>query len=101
MLEVACPWHGPLWASLTTQTQHAHAYLFSGLPGVGKRRFANAFAAYLLCDKPEHGMACGHCRACQLREAGSRKKRARRFALMRCASWWILSARLPSRVAAR
>lgn len=71
MLEVACPWHGPLWTSLTTQTQHAHAYLFSGLPGVGKRRFANAFAAYLLCDKPEHGMACGHCRACQLREAGS------------------------------
>ena len=71
MLEVACPWHAPIWSNLTAQTQHAHAYLFSGLPGVGKRRFANAFAAFLLCDQPQHGMACGRCRACQLREAGS------------------------------
>lgn len=71
MLEVACPWHAGVWSSLTGQGQHAHAYLFSGLPGVGKRRFANAFAAFLLCDQPEHGMACGHCRACQLRDAGS------------------------------
>lgn len=71
MLEVVCPWHAPVWGSLTGQSQHAHAYLFSGLPGVGKRRFANAFAAYMLCDTPEHAMACGRCRACQLREAGS------------------------------
>lgn len=71
MLEVACPWHAAVWSSLTAQTRHAHAYLFTGLPGVGKRRFASAFAAFLLCDQPQHGVACGSCRACQLREAGS------------------------------
>lgn len=71
MPEVAYPWHEAVWAQLTEQTQHAHAYLFSGLPGVGKRRFANAFAAFLLCDKPFHSMACGRCRSCLLREAGT------------------------------
>lgn len=71
MLDAVCPWHAPIWSSLTGQSQHAHAYLFSGLPGVGKRRFANAFAAFLLCDAPQHALACGRCRACLLREAGS------------------------------
>lgn len=71
MLEVAFPWHNAVWSHLTEQKQHAHAYLFSGLPGIGKQRFANAFAAFLLCDKPYLGMACGSCRSCLLREAGS------------------------------
>lgn len=71
MPEIAYPWHEVVWAQLTEQTQHAHAYLFSGLPGVGKRRFANAFAAFLLCSKPAHAMACGRCRSCLLREAGT------------------------------
>jgi DNA polymerase-3 subunit delta' len=30
----------------------AHAYLFHGPPGVGKRRFALAFAGELLGDRP-------------------------------------------------
>lgn len=71
MPEVAFPWHGEIWSHLTQQQEHAHAYLFSGLPGVGKRRFANAFAAFLLCDAPAQGMACGRCRSCLLREAGT------------------------------
>lgn len=71
MPDVALPWHAAVWSQLVGQAQHAHAYLFSGLPGVGKRRFANAFAAFLLCDDPAQGMACGRCRSCLLREAGT------------------------------
>lgn len=71
MPEVAFPWHAEVWSQLTEQPRHAHAYLFSGLPGVGKRRFANAFAAFLLCEQPAQGMACGRCRSCLLREAGT------------------------------
>lgn len=74
MLEQArapCPWHQPVWTALVEQTRHAHAYLFGGPPGVGKRQFAQAFAAFLLCNVPAHGMACGRCRSCLLRQAGS------------------------------
>ncbi|HDZ57595.1 MAG TPA: DNA polymerase III subunit delta' [Pseudomonas xinjiangensis] len=74
MLEQArlpCPWHMELYTALVEQPQHAHAYLFAGLPGVGKRRFAYAFAAALLCLAPERGVACDHCRSCLLRKAGS------------------------------
>lgn len=70
MLE-PCPWHLELWRALAAQPQHSHAYLFTGLPGIGKRGFASAFAAFLLCNKPEQGRACGHCRSCLLRLAGS------------------------------
>jgi DNA polymerase III subunit delta' len=43
-------------------TQPAHAYLFSGPEGSGKRLAMRAFAAALLC--PDGG--CGDCRACRL-----------------------------------
>lgn len=66
-----CPWHMPLWTALSEQPQHAHAYLFAGLPGVGKRRFASAFSAFLLCTEPQRGLACERCRSCLLRKAGS------------------------------
>ncbi|MFO7576330.1 MAG: DNA polymerase III subunit delta' [Pelovirga sp.] len=39
----------------------AHAYLFAGPEGVGKRRIALAFAGGLLC---ETGTGCGTCGAC-------------------------------------
>ncbi|SDS35602.1 DNA polymerase III, delta prime subunit [Halopseudomonas xinjiangensis] len=74
MLEQArapCPWHEPIWGSLVAQPRHAHAYLFGGPPGIGKRRFAEAFAAFLLCLSPRQGVACGDCRSCLLRQAGS------------------------------
>ena len=71
MSERPCPWHDPLWQSLVAQSQHAHAYLFTGLPGIGKRRFAHAFAAFMLCTQPHSAMACGQCRSCLLRQAGS------------------------------
>ena len=39
----------------------AHAYLFEGLEGIGKRMMALAFARVLLCQK---GSGCGECTAC-------------------------------------
>lgn len=74
MLEAArypAPWHQPLWQRLTVQQDFAHAYLFTGQAGSGKRRFAGAFAALLMCDTPVDGLACDQCRSCHLRLAGS------------------------------
>ena len=43
-------------------SQHvAHAYLFAGPDGIGKRMMALAFARALLC---ENGTSCGKCSAC-------------------------------------
>lgn len=68
------PWQRDAWSRLGTQW-HAgrcpHALLLSGQPGLGKRRFAEAFAAMLLCDSPQQGLACGDCRGCKLWRAGS------------------------------
>jgi DNA polymerase-3 subunit delta' len=57
----------------------AHAYLFVGPSGVGKRLFAHELAKTLLCEAmPLEGMpenrawqACDHCPACLLVEAGT------------------------------
>ena len=42
----------------------AHAYLFSGPAGIGKRLFAHELARALLCENPAPGKleACDHCR---------------------------------------
>lgn len=42
----------------------AHAYLFAGAPGVGKKTTAFAFARALLCRSPRDGDACGTCPDC-------------------------------------
>ncbi len=42
----------------------AHAYLFSGPPGIGKGMLAHAFTASLVCDAPNDGDACGTCPQC-------------------------------------
>jgi DNA polymerase-3 subunit delta' len=44
----------------------AHAYLFTGPPGIGKRLFAEELAKALLCESPasERLEACDHCAAC-------------------------------------
>lgn len=51
----------------------AHAYLFTGPPGIGKRLFAQELARALLCEAPPAGRleACDHCSACAQVEAGS------------------------------
>jgi DNA polymerase-3 subunit delta' len=49
----------------------AHAYLFVGPDGIGKRLFAIELAKALLCERTETGKleACGACEACVLVEA--------------------------------
>ncbi len=51
----------------------AHAYLFTGPAGIGKRRFANELAKALLCEKPpaDRLEACDQCSACAQVEAES------------------------------
>ena len=59
------PWQQTLAARwLQERERFAHAWLIHGLPGIGKRRFALAAAASLLCEEPVQGLACGHCSAC-------------------------------------
>lgn len=42
-----------------------HAYLFSGIPGIGKTTTALAFTQALNCMHPSGGEACGHCIPCR------------------------------------
>lgn len=59
------PWHTEVardW--LGNKERFAHAWLIHGLAGIGKREFAFAAAASLLCEAPVQGLACGQCPAC-------------------------------------
>lgn len=59
------PWHQEVAAHwLTHRERFAHAWLIHGLTGIGKKEFALAAAASLLCEAPVNGMACGKCLAC-------------------------------------
>ncbi|MBD2859673.1 DNA polymerase III subunit delta' [Spongiibacter sp. KMU-158] len=48
-----------------------HALLLSGPQGIGKLRFAQAFAHSLLCQDASTFAACGHCQSCRLLAAGN------------------------------
>ncbi len=63
------PWQQTQWQAITKQ--HAekhlhHAYLFTGMNGLGQFAFAEHMAAWLLCKKPDANGACGHCADCRL-----------------------------------
>ena len=51
----------------------AHAYLLTGLPGIGKRLFAEELARAILCEAPDRTRleACDHCHSCTQVVAGS------------------------------
>lgn len=68
-----CPWHDDAWAALQARVAERlpHALLLVGDAGIGKRRFADAFAAGLLCSAPRQGHGCGHCKSCVLVAAGT------------------------------
>nr|WP_226646573.1 DNA polymerase III subunit delta' [Microbulbifer variabilis] len=68
------PWQIQQWQRLGTQWRAGrcpHALLLSGQPGLGKRAFAEAFSALVLCEQPREGQACGSCKDCHLWQAGS------------------------------
>ncbi len=63
------PWQHAQWQRLSQQIEVGrlpHALLLAGPLAVGKRTFARAFAALLLCHSPQYGAACGTCKSCQL-----------------------------------
>jgi len=43
----------------------AHAYLFSGSPGLGKKTLAREFSRLINCQATENGQPCGQCPSCQ------------------------------------
>ncbi len=69
------PWQEGLWQGLIGRLSAGrlpHALLLTGPAGLGKRHFADSFSRAIQCDAPlEDGSACGGCRGCLLREAGS------------------------------
>jgi len=66
------PWQQDIAKTwLGQRDRFAHAWLIHGLAGIGKRQFALAAAASLLCESPQGGMACMHCAACQWLSSGN------------------------------
>jgi DNA polymerase-3 subunit delta' len=47
------------------QNKMGHAYLFRGPDGVGKKRAALTFAAYINCKNPLEHDGCGRCASCR------------------------------------
>lgn len=69
------PWLAPDWdvhARRLAEGRVPHALLAAGPAGLGKRALVEAVAASLLCiDRRADGHACGRCRACAWRLAGT------------------------------
>jgi DNA polymerase-3 subunit delta' len=64
--------HRRAFSHAVRRVRLAHAYLFTGPPGIGKRLFATELAKALLCENPlEELAACDHCEACILMDAGN------------------------------
>ncbi|WP_034411026.1 DNA polymerase III subunit delta' [Derxia gummosa] len=68
-------WQAPAFARLAELRERGnwpHALLLHGKPGTGRRGFAQAVAAALLCETPAAPLhACGQCVSCRLIAAGS------------------------------
>lgn len=68
------PWHAEHWQRLQSRVSRGampHALLLCGPAGLGKRAFLHRVVRGLLCERPQHGEACGQCRACLLLDAGT------------------------------
>jgi len=67
------PWQQESWQHVIKQAKSnslPHAFLFSGLEGIGKLDFARTLSNYLLCENVnKHSAsdeACGECKQCKL-----------------------------------
>ncbi|MDN7243797.1 DNA polymerase III subunit delta' [Planococcus sp. N028] len=49
----------------------AHAYLFEGPAGAGKKEITHFFVKLLLCETPRENVPCETCRSCQLYNSGN------------------------------
>lgn len=61
------PWQKNHWQQLYRSHQDGrlpHALLLVGQTGLGKHLFAEHFAKTLLCQQPQHAVACQNCRDC-------------------------------------
>ena len=69
------PWQQAIWQRLHAAHRAGrlpHALLFTGAEGLGKSRFAAAFAQSLLCEAlSDSGQPCGKCRGCHLCQVGN------------------------------
>ena len=73
-INIPYPWQQEAWQRVQqqiAQNKIPHALLLSGQQGIGKWRFAQSLADYLLCLSPKAELACGKCRSCQLLAAHS------------------------------
>jgi len=68
------PWNKKNWQHVTAMSQRnelPHAFLFSGLMGLGKLEFARSLALFLMCENNGassggEAASCGHCKQCKL-----------------------------------
>lgn len=68
------PWQSKQWQQIMAMFQGGalpHALLFAGGEGTGKLDFAQALSSRLLCATPLNELACGQCKSCLLKKAGS------------------------------
>jgi DNA polymerase III subunit delta' len=64
--------HVRAFSQAVTRRRLAHAYLFTGPHGIGKRLVANELAKALLCENPATDLtACDRCESCTLMAAGN------------------------------
>jgi DNA polymerase-3 subunit delta' len=68
------PWLRPDYEQLVASYQAGrghHALLIHALPGMGDDALIYALCRFLLCLQPENQKSCGHCKGCQLMQAGT------------------------------
>lgn len=56
---------------LVANKRFGHAWLVSGVAGIGKLQFVRYTARYLLCQHPAEGNPCNHCTSCHLFSQGT------------------------------
>lgn len=68
------PWLRGPFEQILSQYQAGrghHALLLHALPGMGDDALIYALCRWLMCQHPEGSKSCGHCRSCQLMQAGT------------------------------